>query len=76
MEPGAGGARAPPFAPPQTPGKWSAPAVSGAYSPLCPTCVESDDSPLLAIKRQCVAAGGKDCYVTATLPDGVLQWEA
>ena len=62
MEPGAGGARAPPFAPPQTPGKWSAPAVSGAYSPLCPTCVESDDSPLLAIKRQCVAAGGKDCY--------------
>ena len=62
MEPGAGGARAPPFAPPQTPGKWSAPATSLAYSPLCPTCVDSDDSPLLAIKRQCVAAGAASCY--------------
>ena len=62
MEPEAGGARAPPFAPPQTPGKWSAPAISDAYSPLCPTCTASDDSPLLAVKRQCVAAGGASCY--------------
>ena len=62
MEPEAGGARAPPFAPPQTPGKWSSPAVSDAYSPLCPVCKESDDSPLHAIKRQCLAAGGESCY--------------
>ena len=62
MEPGAGGARAPRVATPQTPGKWSSPAVSEAYSPLCPTCASSDDSPLNAIKRQCVAAGGASCF--------------
>ena len=62
MEPGAGGARAHPFATPHTPGKWSSPVVSDAYSPLCPVCKVSDDSPLHAIKRQCLAAGGESCY--------------
>ena len=62
MEPGAGGARAPPFAPPQTPGKWRAASSSNCYSPLCPSCVASDDTPLLAIKRQCKAAGDDECY--------------